>query len=46
MSGMLKLDELVTRRYTLDDINTAYSDMHAGRNIRGVIDLGIHAGSH
>jgi NDMA-dependent alcohol dehydrogenase len=43
-SGALKLDELVTRRYTLDDINTAYSDMHAGRNIRGVIDFGYHAG--
>ncbi|MGW0173539.1 NDMA-dependent alcohol dehydrogenase [Rhodococcus sp. NPDC003322] len=36
--GKLHLDELVTRRYTLDQINEAYADMHAGVNIRGVID--------
>jgi S-(hydroxymethyl)glutathione dehydrogenase/alcohol dehydrogenase len=35
--GQLKLDELVSRTYTLDEINTGYEDMHAGRNIRGVI---------
>jgi NDMA-dependent alcohol dehydrogenase len=35
--GHLKLDELVTRRYRLDEINQAVEDMHAGRNIRGVI---------
>jgi NDMA-dependent alcohol dehydrogenase len=39
-SGVLKLDELVTRRYRLDDINEAYADMHAGTNIRGVIEFG------
>jgi Zn-dependent alcohol dehydrogenase len=33
----LKLDELVTRTYTLDEINQGYEDMHAGKNIRGVI---------
>ena len=36
-AGQLKLDELVTRTYTLDQINEGYADMHAGRNIRGVI---------
>ena len=36
-SGQLKLDELVTRKYALDDINQAYQDMHDGKNIRGVI---------
>ncbi|ONH62045.1 alcohol dehydrogenase [Frankia sp. CcI49] len=36
-SGQLKLDELITNRYTLDEINTGYDDMRAGRNIRGVI---------
>jgi len=36
-SGKLKLDELVTRTYTLDQVNEGYADMHAGRNIRGVI---------
>ncbi|MDQ0383101.1 NDMA-dependent alcohol dehydrogenase [Amycolatopsis thermophila] len=36
-AGTLKLDELVTTTYSLDEINQAYADMHAGRNIRGVI---------
>jgi NDMA-dependent alcohol dehydrogenase len=35
--GKLKLDELITTRYKLDDINKGYEDMHAGKNIRGVI---------
>lgn len=38
-AGQLKLDELITARYSLDQINTGYADMHAGRNIRGVIDF-------
>jgi len=36
-SGQLKLDELVTRKYALDEINQAYQDMNDGKNIRGVI---------
>lgn len=35
--GMLKLDELVTREYTLEQINKGYEDMRAGRNLRGLI---------
>ncbi|WP_007025783.1 NDMA-dependent alcohol dehydrogenase [Saccharomonospora iraqiensis] len=35
--GVLKLDELVTTRYPLDEVAKAYDDMHAGRNIRGVL---------
>ena len=35
--GKLKLDELITKRYTLDEVNQGYEDMHAGTNIRGVI---------
>jgi S-(hydroxymethyl)glutathione dehydrogenase/alcohol dehydrogenase len=35
--GMLKLDELVTRTYSLDEINQGYRDMRDGKNIRGVI---------
>jgi S-(hydroxymethyl)glutathione dehydrogenase/alcohol dehydrogenase len=35
--GKLKLDELVTRTYTLDQVNQAYADMNDGKNIRGVI---------
>ena len=37
--GMLKLDELITGRYPLDEINQGYEDMHAGKNIRGVLDF-------
>ena len=35
--GQLKLDELVTREYTLEEINDGYRDMLEGRNIRGMI---------
>jgi NDMA-dependent alcohol dehydrogenase len=35
--GNLKLDELVTKRYSLDEVQQGYEDMHAGKNIRGVI---------
>jgi S-(hydroxymethyl)glutathione dehydrogenase/alcohol dehydrogenase len=35
--GNLKLEEQITKRYTLDDVNQGYEDMHAGKNIRGVI---------
>lgn len=36
-AGQLKLDELVTRTYRLEEINEGYEDMRSGRNIRGVI---------
>ncbi|MEJ8279463.1 NDMA-dependent alcohol dehydrogenase [Pseudonocardia spirodelae] len=36
-AGKLKLDETVTQEYKLTDINGAYDDMLAGRNIRGVV---------
>jgi alcohol dehydrogenase/S-(hydroxymethyl)glutathione dehydrogenase/alcohol dehydrogenase len=36
-SGKLKLDDFITRRYTLDQINEGYADLLAGQNIRGVI---------
>jgi S-(hydroxymethyl)glutathione dehydrogenase/alcohol dehydrogenase len=39
-AGQLKLSELITRTYTLDQINEGYADMHAGRNLRGVITFG------
>ena len=32
-SGKIKLDELVTRTYPLDDINVGYQDMRDGKNI-------------
>jgi S-(hydroxymethyl)glutathione dehydrogenase/alcohol dehydrogenase len=35
--GQLKLDELITREYTLEDVNQGYEDMRNGLNIRGLI---------
>ncbi|MGH9291321.1 MAG: NDMA-dependent alcohol dehydrogenase [Acidimicrobiales bacterium] len=35
--GQLKLDELVTCRYKLEDVNLGYQDLRDGKNIRGVI---------
>jgi S-(hydroxymethyl)glutathione dehydrogenase/alcohol dehydrogenase len=35
--GQLALDQLISRRYTLDQINEAYADMLDGTSIRGVI---------
>lgn len=35
--GRLKLDELITRTYKLDEINVGYDDLRAGRNLRGLI---------
>jgi S-(hydroxymethyl)glutathione dehydrogenase / alcohol dehydrogenase len=36
-SGLLKIDEMVTNTYSLDNINDGYQDMLEGKNIRGVI---------
>lgn len=38
-AGTIKLDELITRKYKLDDINEAMKDLRAGENIRGVIAM-------
>lgn len=38
-AGALKLDELVTRRYRLEQINEAIDDLREGRNIRGLIEF-------
>ncbi|MFM7094542.1 MAG: alcohol dehydrogenase, partial [Actinomycetota bacterium] len=35
--GQLKLDELITKRYELSQINEGYRAMRDGENIRGVI---------
>jgi S-(hydroxymethyl)glutathione dehydrogenase/alcohol dehydrogenase len=37
--GQLKLDELITNRYTLSQVNQGYQDMRDGVNIRGVIEF-------
>jgi S-(hydroxymethyl)glutathione dehydrogenase/alcohol dehydrogenase len=35
--GKIKLTELITKTYTLDEINEGYHDLMDGKNIRGVI---------
>jgi Zn-dependent alcohol dehydrogenase len=40
-TGQLLLDEMVTKRYQLDDINDAYTDLQNGEIVRGVIDFGV-----
>ena len=37
LQGQLNLDDLVTKTYTLDEINEGYEAMRNGENIRGVI---------
>jgi S-(hydroxymethyl)glutathione dehydrogenase/alcohol dehydrogenase len=39
LDGTLRIDELVTRSYVLDEINIAFDDLRAGRNARGIIRL-------
>ncbi len=36
-AGKLKLDELITRRYRIDEAPQAFDDLEQGRNARGVI---------
>jgi S-(hydroxymethyl)glutathione dehydrogenase/alcohol dehydrogenase len=35
--GQLNLDDMVTREYSLEQINDGYRDMLEGRNVRGII---------
>ena len=39
-AGKLKLDELITRRYSIDEAPQAFDDLVQGRNARGVIVFG------
>lgn len=36
-SGHLNVNDTITQRYTLDEINQGFADMEAGKNIRGVV---------
>ena len=36
-AGLLKIDEMVTREYSLDTVQRGYDDLHAGKNIRGLV---------
>jgi NDMA-dependent alcohol dehydrogenase len=37
MAGRLKLEELITQRYSVDEAPQAFADLQAGKNARGVI---------
>jgi S-(hydroxymethyl)glutathione dehydrogenase/alcohol dehydrogenase len=39
-AGLLKMGELITREYTLEQVNEAFDDMLAGRNICGALRMG------
>ncbi len=43
LAGKLKLDELVSRTYPMEDVHAVLDDMHHGRVARGVLEIG---GSH
>jgi S-(hydroxymethyl)glutathione dehydrogenase/alcohol dehydrogenase len=36
-AGRLNLDEMISRRYALDEVNDAFSDLSRGALARGVI---------
>jgi Zn-dependent alcohol dehydrogenase len=38
--GRLKLDELITHRYNIDEAPQAFDDLANGRNARGMIVFG------
>jgi NDMA-dependent alcohol dehydrogenase len=40
-AGLLQLDEMITRRYRLEEINDGYRDQLNGEIIRGVIDFSL-----
>ncbi len=37
LGGQLKLDEMITRRYSVDEAPQAFADLQSGKNARGVI---------
>lgn len=39
-AGRLKLDELITREYCLEDLNLGYEDLVGGLNLRGLVRFG------
>ncbi len=39
MAGDMKVDEFITHRYPLSEINEAFHVMHAGESIRAVLDM-------
>ena len=39
-AGRLQLDDLITKRYSLEELPQAFADMEAGRVARGVLVFG------
>lgn len=37
--GQIRLEELITNRYPLEDVNQGYDDLLAGKNIRGILEI-------
>ncbi len=37
MAGRLNLDDMLTRQYSLEEVNDDYVDMLAGKNVRGIL---------
>ena len=40
MAGKLKLDQLISRTFSLDEINTAFEVLERGEVIRSIINYG------
>ena len=36
--GRLELDRLITRRYSLDEVDQGYRDQAAGETVRGLLE--------
>jgi Zn-dependent alcohol dehydrogenase len=36
-AGRINLENLITNRYRLEEINTGFNDLEAGKNARGVV---------
>lgn len=43
LSGRLKIDELITSHYSLDEFDRALADLHQGHLARGVFSIGTQA---
>ena len=39
MDGKINIDDLITHKMPLDDINKAFDLMHAGESIRSVVEF-------
>jgi S-(hydroxymethyl)glutathione dehydrogenase/alcohol dehydrogenase len=35
--GKLIIDDLITKEYTIDEVQDGYDDLESGKNLRGVV---------